>query len=162
MAWVDIALLAMLAISVLLGLWRGLVFELLSIAGWVVAYLAAPYIAPYAQGWLPQERLGPNLLHALGLVIGFVLVLVVWGLSARMLRALIHASPLSALDRMGGAAFGLLRAGLLSLLVFVLVGMTPAVNSQAWRDSQLAPWLGVGLQGLRPLLPQALHEYIPV
>jgi membrane protein required for colicin V production len=162
MAWVDIALLSLLAVSVLLGVWRGLLFELLSILGWFVAYFAAPWVAPALLPLLPAHKLDPNLLAALALVLGFLLVLVLWGLAAKLLRALLHATPLSVLDRLGGAAFGVLRGVLLGLVTVVLVGMTPAVRSEAWQGSQLAPWLQAGVQGLKPLLPAALHEYIPV
>lgn len=161
MGWVDLTLLAMLAISVALGLWRGLVFEVLTIAGWLVAYLAAPFVAPWLETLLPAERMGPSLLHALGLVLAFILVLLLWGLGAKLVRALIHATPLSVLDRLGGGAFGVLRGVLLGLLVVVVVGMTPAVRSQPWQDSRLAPWLHLTLSELRPMLPQALHDYIP-
>ena len=37
LSWVDLALGAMLLISIGIGLWRGLVFEVMSLAGWVVA-----------------------------------------------------------------------------------------------------------------------------
>ena len=42
-AWapLDWALLAVLATSVLVGLWRGLVYELLSLAGWLVVWFVA-------------------------------------------------------------------------------------------------------------------------
>ena len=55
MAWVDLVLLAVLAISVLLGLWRGLIYELMAILGWVVAYFVCPHVAPWITPWLPAE-----------------------------------------------------------------------------------------------------------
>jgi len=162
MGWVDLVLLGLLGISVLLGLWRGLVFEILSIAGWVVAYLGAGYLSPWTEGWLPAERMGPALTHGASLVLGFVLILLVWGLAAKLLRSLIHATPLSAFDRLGGAGFGVLRGVLIAMLVVVMVSMTPAVESVAWRDSQLAPWLQALLHGIRPVLPAEVVKFIPV
>ena len=47
--WVDITLAVVLLASVLIGLVRGLVFEVLSLAGWVVAYVAAQWLAPTAR-----------------------------------------------------------------------------------------------------------------
>ncbi|MDH0867249.1 CvpA family protein [Mitsuaria sp. GD03876] len=161
MNWVDLALLGLCVASVLLGAWRGLVFELMTLAGWLVAYAAAPYVAPAVERLLPLDKAGPTMTHALGLVIAFVLVLLVWGLGAKLIRALIHATPLGLLDRLGGAAFGVLRAALLALLATVIVGMTPAVRSEAWTGSQAAPWLTAALAQVRPLLPEALHDYIP-
>lgn len=162
MAWVDLLLLAMLAISVLLGLWRGLVYEVMAILGWVVAYFACPYVAPWILPWLPAERLGPHLLQALSLVLGFIAVLLIWGLSARLLRALIHATPLSVVDRLLGGGFGMLRGALIALLAVVLVGMTPAAQSETWKQSQLAPILQTTLQSLAPMLPAEVVKFIPV
>ena len=160
-SWVDLLLLAMLAASVLVGLWRGLVFELLSIAGWLVAYFGAPHLAPTLQAWLPQERLGPSLLHAAGLVLAFILILLTWGLAAKLLRALIHASPLSVLDRLAGAGFGLVRGTLLGLLLVIVVAMTPVAAMAPWQASQLVPHLHQLLASLRPLLPLDISKMIP-
>lgn len=161
MAWVDLVLLAVLALSVLLGLWRGLIYELMAILGWVVAYFACPHVAPWIAPWLPADRLGPALLQALSLVLGFLAVLIVWGLSAKLLRALVHATPLSIADRLLGGGFGVLRGVLIALLAVVLVSMTPASQSDPWRASQLAPLLHATLHGLAPVLPAELVKFIP-
>lgn len=160
-SWVDIVFLVLLAASVLLGLWRGLVFEVLAIAGWVVAYFACPYIAPFIEPWLPEHRMSPELVHLAGLVLGFMLVIVVWSLAAKLLRALIHASPLSALDRLGGAGFGLVRGLLVCLLLTVVVSLTPARASPTWQASAAVPWLHGALHAMRPMLPEALNKLIP-
>ncbi len=162
MGWVDLVLLGILVVSVLLGLWRGLVFEVLSILGWVVAYFACPFFAPFIANWLPQDKLTPNLLHALSLVLAFMLILLLWGLSARLLRALIHATPLSIIDRVLGAGFGVLRGVLIGLLAVVLVSMTPAARSAPWQESQVAPWLQAALHLLTPVLPAEVLKFIPV
>jgi membrane protein required for colicin V production len=160
-SWIDLLLLGLLAVSVLLGLWRGLVFELLSIAGWVAAYFGCPYLAPWIAGLLPAGRIGSNLVHLASLVLAFVLILLVWGLAARLLRALIHATPLSVFDRLLGGGFGIVRGLLVCLLLVVVVSMTPAVASPTWQASQLAPRFQQLLQGMRPLLPTELVKLIP-
>lgn len=160
-AWVDLLLLAVLVLSVVIGLWRGLVFEILSLAGWAVAYFGSPYVAPFIASWLPAHRMGPSLIHVSSLLIAFLLILLVWGLAAKLLRALIHTTPLSVLDRIGGAGFGVLRGVLVCLLVVVVVSMTPAAASATWQASQAAPWLRAMLYGLRPMLPADVVKLIP-
>ena len=161
LSWVDLLLLGLLLISVLVGVWRGLVFELLSLAGWVVAYFGSPFLAPALAEWLPTERMGPSLIHVASLLIAFLLILLLWSLAAKLLRALIHASPLSVFDRMMGAGFGVVRGVLVCLLLVVVVSMTPAAASTTWQASQLAPWLHAVLQGLRPMLPADVIKLIP-
>ncbi|MFG6449237.1 CvpA family protein [Roseateles sp. BYS180W] len=160
MAWIDIAFWGGLGLSVVLGFWRGLTFELLSLLGWVAAYFAAPFLQPLVAANLPAMPMGQGATLVVAWVLSALLILVLWGLAAKVVRALLHATPLNVLDRMGGAVFGALRAFLLSLLLVVLVGMTPAVNWQAWQSSQWVPWLQLGLSGLKPWVPPAVQQYL--
>ena len=160
-AWVDLLMAAVLLASLLLGVWRGLVFEVLSILGWVVAYVACPYVAPVLTGFMPEERMGPAMIHVASLVIAFMLILVLWGLGAKLVRALIQATPLSVIDRALGAGFGVLRGVLLCLLLVLVVSMTPAVASSTWQASKVAPWLEALLHGMRPVLPDDMGKLIP-
>ena len=105
--------------------------------------------------------MGPSLIHVASLVIAFLLILLVWGLAAKLLRALIHTTPLSVIDRLGGAGFGVLRGVLVCLLGVVLVSMTPVATSASWQASQVAPWLHAVLHGLRPMLPADVVKLIP-
>jgi len=158
---VDWVLLAVLGLSVLIGLWRGLVFEVLSLLGWVVAYFAAQWFAPVTAQHLPVGTPGSALNHAAGFVVTFVAVLIVWALAARLVRLLITASPLSVIDRVLGAGFGLLRGLVLLLAVATVVSMTPAARSPAWKQSHGAAWLHAMLQGLKPVLPEGIAQHLP-
>jgi hypothetical protein len=59
-------LLIVLLASVLIGVWRGLVFEVLSVAGWVAAFFLAQWYADEAAAWLrahaPIDYV-PGLMH---------------------------------------------------------------------------------------------------
>ena len=165
LGWVDWTLLAVLALSVVVGLWRGLVFELMSLVGWVVAYVAAQLYSPLVAAQLPSGLLGlPG--SALNLGAGFALtffgVLIVWTLLAKLVCLLVHATPLTLIDRTLGAAFGLVRGGVLLLALATLVAFTPAARSQPWQDSQGAAWLRVALQGIKPVLPADVARHLPV
>ncbi|MFG6469166.1 CvpA family protein [Roseateles sp. BYS87W] len=163
LSWVDLALGALLLISIGVGLWRGLVFEVMSLAGWLVAYLAAGPLSPLVESLLPQrwtESLGPAALHFVSLVASFVLVLIVWSLASRLVKTLIQASPLSALDRLGGAGFGTLRGVLVALLLVLVIGASPLAQSATWQASRAVPVLAGVLQGLAPWLPDPVAHFI--
>jgi membrane protein required for colicin V production len=91
----------------------------------------------------------------------FVLALVTWALLARLVRLLIHATPLSLPDRLLGAAFGALRGAVLLLALATVVALTPASQSAAWRSSKGAGWLVQALAVLKPVLPDAISRHIP-
>jgi membrane protein required for colicin V production len=152
--WVDIALLAVLALSVVVGIVRGFVFECLSLAGWVVAWFAAQWAAPGLAAHVPVGTRGGALNLGAAFALGFVVALLVWALLARVLRMLVHATPLSIPDRLFGGAFGALRGAVLLLAVAVVVGLTPAAQSQGWRSAQGPRWLNQILATLKPLLPE--------
>ncbi len=161
LGWVDLALLGVLALSLLVGLVRGFVFECLSLAGWVVAWFGAQWLAPQLAPQLPLGASGSALNHAAAFLLSFVGVMIVWSLLSRLVRALLHATPLSLPDRLLGAGFGLVRGGVLLLAVATMVAFTPAAQSQAWRASTGARWLGQVLQALRPLLPDTATRLLP-
>lgn len=160
-AWVDLVLMGLLALSVIVGLWRGLVFELMALAGWIVAYVVAQAWSPQVGVYLPVGTPGSALHAAAAFAATFLGTLIAWMLLARLVRMLIRATPLTVVDRVLGGAFGLAR-GLLALLVLAtLVSFTPAVRSQAWTSSQGAAWLGVLLHGIHPLLPDEVARHLP-
>ena len=161
LGWVDWTLLAVLVVSLAIGLWRGLVFEVLSLLGWLAAYVAAQLFASTVAGWLPVGAPGSGLNQGAAFAATFIMALVAWALGARALRALIHATPLQAIDRVLGAVFGLLRGAVLLLAVATVVALTPASRAPAWQHSQGAAWLGALLAGLRPVLPEAVSRHLP-
>jgi membrane protein required for colicin V production len=161
MQWVDLAMLGILAISMLVGLVRGLVFEVLSLVGWLVAYLVARWFAGDVAVHIPIGKPGSAVNHAVGFAILFIAALLLWAVASRLLRFLIHASPLSIPDRALGACFGLLRGLVLLLAAATVIAVTPLAKSPAWRASHGAQWLHAALDGLRPLLPSQLSTYLP-
>lgn len=160
LGWVDIGLLAFLSISMLVGLLRGFVFELLSLAGWFAAWLAGAQWAGWAEGYIPAGEPGSALKHGVAFACVFLLVLVVWGLAARVVRSLIRATPLSPLDRIFGAAFGLLRGMVALLVLAAVIGFTPLANSPAWQRAHGVVWLQTLLQGLRPWFSKEVSPYL--
>ncbi len=161
LGWVDWTLLAVLALSVMVGLWRGLVFELMSLVGWVVAYVVAQALSPQLAGYVPVGAPGSALHQGAAFAVTFVLALLAWALLSRLVRLIVHATPLTVLDRFLGAGFGLLRGGVLLLALATLVAFTPAARSQPWQDSQGAAWLRVALQGIKPVLPADVARHLP-
>lgn len=161
LGWVDWALAAVLSLSVAVGLWRGLVFEVLSLVGWVAAYVAAQLLSAVVAPMLPVGTPGGALNQGATFALVFVLALVVWAVLSRLLRLLVHATPLQLVDRVLGGGFGLLRGAVLLLAVATVVSLTPAARTTAWQHSQGAAWLGAMLQGLKPVLPESFAQHLP-
>lgn len=160
--WVDWALLAVVLLSVAVGLWRGLVFEVLAVLGWVAAYVAAQLLAVDVAPHVPLGAPGSGLNRATAFALVFIATLVAWALASRLVRLIVHATPLSLVDRTLGAGFGLLR-GLLGLLALTtVVTMTPARTAPEWTASHGARWLTGVLHDIKPMLPRALADHLRV
>jgi membrane protein required for colicin V production len=159
--WLDVALLAGLLSSVLLGAWRGLLTELLALMGWVVACLAARFLGSEVARHVPLGETGDQLNLLSGMVLAFVGAWLAWALVSWGISQLIQASGLGGSDRLLGALFGLVRGLLASLAIFVLVSMTPVAQADSWRASRGVAWLGTVLQGLRPILPPEVVQFLP-
>lgn len=161
LVWVDIALAAFLAVSVLIGLMRGFVFELLSLAGWFVAFIAARWLAPAVQMYIPLGDPGSALNHGAAFAAVFLVTLVGWGFASRLVRVLVRATPLGVPDRLLGAMFGALRGIIILLLLALLIGMSPLESTLAWRQSLGAAWLSVAVQSIKGLWPGVASPDLP-
>lgn len=151
---------AIVAASVLLGAWRGLVSEVLALAAWVAAFLAgrelAPGMAPVLAEWLKE----PALQYAAAFAVIVVVVLLAVALARLALSKLLRAIGLGPLDRFLGAVFGVAR-GVLVVLLCVLVGGLTALPQQAWwRQAWLAPLLETAVLAAKPWLPPAVAKRI--
>jgi membrane protein required for colicin V production len=159
--WIDWVLLGLTLASVAVGVVRGLVFEVLSLLGWVAAFVAAQMLSPQFAPALPVGAPGSALNLGAAFALVFVLALMAWMLLARLVRMLLHATPLTWVDRVLGAGFGLFRGAVLLLALAVVVSFTPAARAPAWRASHGAAWLGNMLAGLKPILPLDVARHLP-
>lgn len=161
LSWVDLSLLAVLLVSLVLGLWRGFVLEVLALLGWVAAYFAAQWLTPIWSPYIPIGEPKSVLNHAATFAVAFFVVLVGWGLVSRVVCLLVNATPLRGADRVLGAAFGLARGVVLLLVLATAVALTPAAAHPQWNASQGAQWLTLALHELKPLLPRDIAQLLP-
>ena len=145
----------------LYGLVRGLVFEVISLAGWVAAFMCAQWFAGSVAMWLPFGEVDAAWRYPLAFVLVFVAVAFGVGLVASITRKLVTVVGLGPVDRMLGAMFGTARAAVALLTVAVVVHLLALSDSAWWQESQGAAVLDAALQGLKPSLPEKLASYLP-
>lgn len=144
----------------LLGAWRGLVYEVLSVLGWAVSFYAAQWFAPAVAGLLPMQSATDAVRYAAAFVLVFIAAIFTAGLLASLLKKLVEAMGLRPVDRTMGAAFGLVRGLILLLAAAVVMDMTALKNSAWWQASKGAPFLTATLKGLKPMLPEKFANYL--
>ncbi len=161
MAALDWVLLVVLMLSLLLGAWRGLVYEVLSVLSWLAAFVLAQWLAPEVGAWLPMGGAAEPVRFATGFVTVFIGVVFAGGLLAWGIKKLVEAVGLRPVDRTLGAAFGVVRGAVLVLAVAVVVNMTPLRRGQWWTESKVADVATAALKGLKPVLPERFGHYLP-
>lgn len=158
----DVIILIVVGISALIALSRGLVKEVLSIVGWVLATIAViylmPMLTPFANLYIETGWLA-GVITALFILILF---LIIWILSTSHLVSKIRSSKLSGLDRMLGLFFGIARAFLLIVLFYILVSWMIPVDrqSEVLRESKYFRIAGSFAKPIEELIPEATLKII--
>jgi membrane protein required for colicin V production len=162
--WIDWLCFAVIGLSLLLGLWRGLIYEVFALIGWIAAFFIAQHYASAAQPvllqYLPLQGWGQAAHYALAFVLLFIAVLLVSGLVAWVCKQLTAAAGLKPVDRVLGACFGLLRAALILLTFTALAHLTPLAQNAQWRNAPSAAHLDRSLTEVKPLLPAKIQAYL--
>jgi membrane protein required for colicin V production len=140
MAPADYVILLVCAVSAAVGIWRGFTKEALSLltllaAIWL-AWRFASVVVPYLGDWAgaPEAKIW------VARVAVFVTVLVLGGVIAWLARKLIGYSGLSGVDRLLGAAFGLLRGAVIVGLAVIVLEFAGLDQDSWWQQARLKPY----------------------
>ena len=158
---VDGLLLFVLLLSAVVGMWRGLVYEVLSLMVWVAAFLLAQAYAGDVARLLPLDGLSAALRIAVAFVLVFVASAFAGGFVAWLVKKMVAAVGLRPIDRVLGGVFGLLRGAIILLAIALVVTITQMQNDNWWRASPTASVLSSTLHTVKPLLPDPLARHIP-
>ncbi len=151
-----------LLLSLVVGAWRGLVHELMSLAGWVAAFLLAQWLAEDVAHWLPVWRdAAAQVRYALSFVLVFVAGMFAAALLSWLLGKVVATAGLRPVDRSLGGIFGLVRGMVILLVLAVVVHLLGMRAQPWWLESSVTPMLELLLTGLKPALPEVLQAWLP-
>lgn len=160
LAGFDWIVLAVIAFSSLLGMWRGLVSEVLALLAWIAGFFAARAwggaAAELLSGWVHD----PALRQMAGFVTVFVATMLLFAVARFVFSSLLRAIGLGLVDRFLGALFGIVRGLVVVLIGVLLGGMTELPRQEWWREAFLAPPLETAVVALKPWLPSQVAQRI--
>jgi membrane protein required for colicin V production len=152
----DLLLAGILLVSLIWGLFRGLVREVLALGSWVLAvWLTWRYgatLGDYLMEWLSSERLS----YFAGLGIVFICSLAALTLISRVAYKQFRISGLTAMNRILGAIFGIARGVVVSTLLLFGAQFSPATEAHWYRDSELVPYFSPLLEFTDDVVSQQL------
>lgn len=156
----DYVVLGIVAASVLLGLWRGVVSEVLALVAWVAGFMAARTWAEPASVFFAGMVSDATLRYAAGFGAVLIGVLVIFAVGRVVLSLLLRAVGLGLIDRLLGAGFGIARGVLIAFVAVLLGGMTTLPKESWWREAQLSPPLETAVIAAKPWLPDEVAKRI--
>lgn len=160
MAVFDYVVIGIVALSLILGLWRGVVSELIALAAWILAFMASLEFGTQAGQQLFAGIADPALRALAGCAAVFIGVLVVMSLVRLAVRSMVKALGLSLSDRLLGMVFGLARGVLVVLVLVAAGGLTSAPQQAWWKQAALAQPLETAVLVAKPWLPVDLAKRI--
>ena len=146
--------------SVALGVWRGVVGEVIALVAWILAFFAAKLFGAEVAQLFFSGIADPVMRLVAAWVAVFVVVLILMAVLRLAVRGMLKALGLSLTDRLLGIIFGLARA---AIIVFVLVavgGMTMVVKEKWWMDAYFSVPLETAVMASKPWLPPEVAKRI--
>ena len=135
-------------------------YEVLSLIGWVAAYLVARMFAGDLALLMPASLGAEAIKTTVSFVLLFIVTLIVSGIVAWLLSKFVKWVGLGWLDGLLGALFGMVRGMLVILALVLLAGLTNLPKEQAWRDAWLSKPLENAALAAKKWLPVSVAQRV--
>ena len=155
---IDYVIIAIVIISLLIGLLRGFVKEILSLLAWIVAIWVGLTFSRRFSVLLETFIEFPPARIAIAFVILLLLTLVISGVINYFADLLLQKTGLTGIDRLLGLFLGVARGGIVVALLVMLAGLTPAPEQPLWQQSNLIPYFKDLAFWLRKQIPPEIAD----
>lgn len=157
----DIVLIVILSFFVVKGLVRGIILEVLTLAGMIAAYILALRQVEWAAALFAKMiEMPPFLAAALGFSSIFIAVIIAFRILAVMLHKMIKKTPVNALNRGGGVIFGGLKGLLIASLAAHLVALVP-IEQGGFAEERKNSWLLEPAKSAAPFIFNLVKTAVP-
>lgn len=136
---IDFIIIGIIALSLIISLFRGFVKEVMSLVSWVAAFFVASQFYPYLASYFTQIE-SIYIRNGVAIVILLIATLIVGSIINYIISQIVDKTGLSGTDRVLGACFGLLRGVLIiAAIIFLAKTFTSVNQTEIWKNSQLIP-----------------------
>lgn len=160
MIWIDYAIIGLISISMIIGLFRGLIKEALALVIWGLAFWVGLTFSTPFSSLLENILAVPSARIAVAFVVLFVLTLIIGAVINYLLSALVSKTGLTGTDRLAGLIFGIARGAIIIVILVILAGLTPLPESSWWKESQLIPHFQSLAVWLNQHIPDGISGYL--
>jgi membrane protein required for colicin V production len=156
----DFVVMLVLLLSMLMGWWRGLVYEAITLLSWIVGYIAASRFSGEVMRYLPEALGNTAVRSAVAFALIFALVLILGSVLAWMLSRAVSVLGLGLLDGALGSLFGIVRGMAVCVILVLLAGMTDLPQTEVWKKAMASRELVQVAKQVQVMLPRELAEKI--
>ncbi|MBK7541087.1 MAG: CvpA family protein [Candidatus Competibacteraceae bacterium] len=160
MNWADYLIVIIVALSMLIGLWRGLLREVISLATWIAAFAIAFLFSADGAALLTPYIDIPPLRVAAAFGGLFLATLLLGGLLGILASYLVDYTGLNGTDRLLGMLFGFGRGAAVIVLLVLAAGVTPLPRDAWWQQAHLLGHFQNSALWLRGFLPPEIAQYV--
>jgi membrane protein required for colicin V production len=135
--WIDYVIIGVIGLSIVTGLFRGFVKELIALCVWILAIWLAFAYSQTVAGWLQSYIQDKTVRTAVAFIAILLATLITGGLINAILSFILHRSGLSGTDRLLGMGFGIVRGIFIVALVMLVIKMAAISDIQYRQQSYL-------------------------
>ena len=159
-AWIDVVIIALIALSAILSLFRGFVREAVALVTWLVALWVAMAFYEDLAAILSQWISLPSAQRITAFAVLFICVLLLGAIVNFLASKLVNKTGLTGTDKLLGIVFGVARGGVIVAILVLLAGLTPLPQDPWWQDSQLLGYFQELAMWMRSYLPNEIADNI--
>jgi membrane protein required for colicin V production len=156
MIWIDYSIIGIIAFSLVIGISRGFVKEVLALATWGIAIWVGIHFNREISLYLAARISHPSARIAAAFAILVVATLIFGAIVGFLLNELVKKTGLSGTDRFIGMFFGIARGMLVVSVLILFAGFTPLPEDPWWKESTLIPHFQKMALWLRTVLPSGI------
>lgn len=160
MIWIDYAIIGLIVISSIIGLFRGFIREAFSLAIWIVAIWVGLTFSREFSSFLEGIISYPSARIAAAFAALFFVTLILGALISYLLGELVKKTGLTGSDRFAGMIFGIARGLIVVAIIIMLAGLTPLPEDSWWKESVLIPPFQSLAIWLHDHIPSGLAGYV--
>jgi membrane protein required for colicin V production len=158
----DYVMIAVVLLSTIVSLFRGLVKEMFSLATWIVGFWIAIKFSGRLAAVLGKFIANPTIRYMVIFVTIFILVVILSTLVNKLFSLFIDKIGLDGVDHLLGMIFGFLRGLFLIGVILLLINFTSFVEDNWWKESVLIPHFKVMLKWLEKMAPEGVEALVKV
>lgn len=139
MIWVDLTIMALLAVCVVIGFWRGFSKTLFALGFWIFGLWVglnfskefSIFLEPYIHSFPARMTAAFASLLGITLLLG-------WCIS-QLLGEVVNKTDIGFFSRLIGMVFGFVQGMVLVLLLVIMAGLTALPKDLWWQESKFLP-----------------------